>query len=186
MDNVQAGYYGSSIFDKVCKKRGNDMRDDDFFEAVMAVGELMFWLSVLFCFCYQLFGIVDINNISFSFAGIASLLISIVFFIIPMTSIIAIVAIPASFIFAFVFMGGLTYFLFYCQVFPPQAVVISHCLLNRCPNSKAACTCIFQVQAAFYFASAFCNSCCEHTAVPSFATTTPAAALAMCMASGRL
>ena len=60
--NVQAGCYGSSIFDKVCKKEGNDMRDeDDFCTAVMAVGELMSWLSVLFCFCYQLFGIVDIN-----------------------------------------------------------------------------------------------------------------------------
>ena len=91
-----------------------------------------------------------------------------------------------QFYFCFCVYGGFTYFLFYCQVFPPQAVVISHCLLNRCPNSKAACTCIFQVQAAFHFASAFCNSCCEHTAVPSFATTTPAAALAMCMASGRL
>ncbi len=113
------------------------MRDDDFFEAVMAVGELMSWLSVLFYFCFCVY-------------------------------------------------GGLTYFLFYCQVFPPQAVVIFHCLLNRCPNSKAACTFISQVQAAFHFASAFCNSCCEHTAVPSFATTTPAAALAMCMASGRL
>ena len=86
------------------------MRDDDFFEAVVAVGELMSWLSVLFCFCYQLFGIVDINNISFSFASIASLLIFIVFFIIPMTSIMAIVAIPASFIFAFVFMGALHIF----------------------------------------------------------------------------
>ena len=92
------------------RKRGNDMRDDDFFEAVVAVGELMSWLSVLFCFCYQLFGIVDINNISFSFAGIAALLIFIVFFIIPMTSIMAIVAIPASFIFAFVFMGVLHIF----------------------------------------------------------------------------
>ena len=56
------------------------MRDeDDFCTAVMAVGELMSWLSVLFCFCYQLFGIVDINNIGFSFAGIAALLIFIVF-----------------------------------------------------------------------------------------------------------
>ena len=87
------------------------MRDeDDFCTAVMAAGELMSWLSVLFCFCYQLFGIVDLNNISFSFAGIAALLIFIVFFIIPMTSIMAIVAIPASFIFAFVFMGVLHIF----------------------------------------------------------------------------
>ena len=44
------------------------MRDDDFFEAVMAVGELMSWLSVLFYFCFCVY-------------------------------------------------GGLTYFLFYCQVF---------------------------------------------------------------------
>ena len=101
------------------RKRGNDMRDeDDFFEAVMAVGELMSWLSVLFCFCYQLFRIVDINNISFSFAGIASLLIFIVFFIIPMTSIMAIVAIPASFIFAFVFMGILHIFCSIVRFFP--------------------------------------------------------------------
>ena len=162
------------------------MRDDDFFEAVMAVGELMSWLSVLFCFCYQLFGIVDINNISFSFASIASLLIFIVFFYNTDDQYYGHSRYTCQFYFCFCVYGGLTYFLFYCQVFPPQAVVISHCLLNCCPNSKAACTCIFQVQAAFYFASAFCNSCCEHTAVPSFATTTPAAALAMCMASGRL
>ena len=107
--NVQAAM-AVRFLTRSAKKRGNDMRDDDFFEAVMAVGELMSWLSVLFCFCYQLFGIVDINNISFSFAGIASLLIFIVFFIIPMTSIMAIVAIPASFIFAFVFMGVLHIF----------------------------------------------------------------------------
>ena len=96
------------------------MRDeDDFFEAVMAVGELMSWLSVLFCFCYQLFRIVDINNISFSFAGIASLLIFIVFFIIPMTSIIAIGRYTCQFYFCFCVYGGFTYFLCYCQVFPP-------------------------------------------------------------------
>lgn len=87
------------------------MRDDDFFEAVVAVGELISWLSVLFCFGYQLFGIVGMNSISFSFAGIAALLIFIFFFfIIPITSILAIVAIPASFIFAFVFMGALHIF----------------------------------------------------------------------------
>mgnify|MGYP000926271588 CR=1 FL=1 len=86
------------------------MRDDDFFEAVMVVGELMSWLSVLFCFCYQLFGIVDINNISFSFAGIASLLIFIVFFHNTDDQYYGIVAIPASFIFAFVFMGVLHIF----------------------------------------------------------------------------
>ena len=108
-ENVQAAM-AVRFLTRSAKKRGNDMRDDDFFEAVMAVGELMSWLSVLFCFCYQLFGIVDINNISFSFASIASLLIFIVFFIIPMTSIMAIVAIPASFIFAFVFMGALHIF----------------------------------------------------------------------------
>ena len=108
-ENVQAAM-AVRFLTRSAKKRGNDMRDDDFFEAVMAVGELMSWLSVLFCFCYQLFGIVDINNISFSFASIASLLIFIVFFIIPMTSIMAIVAIPASFIFAFVFMGVLHIF----------------------------------------------------------------------------
>ena len=56
------------------------MRDDDFFEAVVAVGELISWLSVLFCFGYQLFGIVGMNSISFSFAGIAALLIFIFFF----------------------------------------------------------------------------------------------------------
>ena len=55
------------------------MRDDDFFEAVMAVGELISWLSVLFCFGYQLFVIVGMNSISFSFAGIAALLIFIFF-----------------------------------------------------------------------------------------------------------
>ena len=162
------------------------MRDDDFFEAVMAVGELMSWLSVLFCFCYQLFGIVDINNISFSFASIASLLIFIVFFYNTDDQYYGHSRYTCQFYFCFCVYGGLTYFLFYCQVFSPQAVVIFHCLLNRRPNSKAACTFISQVQAAFHFASAFCNSCCEHTAVPSFATTTPAAALAMCMASGRL
>ena len=107
--NVQAAM-AVRFLTRSAKKRGNDMRDDDFFEAVMVVGELMSWLSVLFCFCYQLFGIVDINNISFSFAGIAALLIFIVFFIIPMTSIMVIVAIPASFIFAFVFMGVLHIF----------------------------------------------------------------------------
>ena len=108
--NVQAAM-AVRFLTRSARKRGNDMRDeDDFFEAVVAVGELMSWLSVLFCFCYQLFGIVNINNISFSFVSIAALLIFIVFFIIPMTSIMAIVAIPASFIFAFVFMGALHIF----------------------------------------------------------------------------
>ena len=162
------------------------MRDDDFFEAVVAVGELMSWLSVLFCFCYQLFGIVDINNISFSFAGIASLLIFIVFFIIPMTSIMAIVAIPASFIFAFVFMGVLHIFVLLSGFFSASGRDFPLFVKPLSKFKSSLHFVILKVQAAFHFASAFCNSCCEHTAVPSFATTTPAAALAMCMASGRL